>query len=180
MHKYIHLEKKSTRHFFCLLPEIQSARLCIRLQLACHIRTSPELESTPGPDAMISTDKVQTNKQTKKKRMSDETVPRWWCRLSRPLTAAFTKTHTHARTQLKKKKKKFHAQYSGSLRIRRAAARTERRSHGSTSKSLSIRRHAQPWINLAVLLQARVTGAEAAELPLHNKSSVALRLVSSK
>lgn len=50
----------------------------------------------------------------------------------------------------KQTKRKIDTQNVDSLGIRRAAARTDRRSHGSRSKSLSIRRHAQPrliWLS---------------------------------
>lgn len=50
----------------------------------------------------------------------------------------------------KTNKRKIDTQNLDSLGIRRAAARTDRRSHGSRSKSLSIRRHAQPrliWLS---------------------------------
>lgn len=44
-----HLMKRNT-----FLPEIQSAKLCIRLQFACHIRTSPRVKLSLDPDATIS------------------------------------------------------------------------------------------------------------------------------
>lgn len=143
--------RETPDNHFCL-PEIQSAKLCMRLQFACHIRTSPELEWTTGPDAMISTDKVQKRIESG---LSDETVPSWWGSPNPTGSAeASENLSSFLQKKTKKNKTKIDTQCLKSLGIRRAAARTDRRSHASTSKSLSIRRHAQPgliWLSCSKL-----------------------------
>lgn len=69
---FCHLMKRNT-----FLPEIQSAKLCIRLQFACHIRTSPRVKLSPDPDATISRGRCE---KAAGRQVSLSRAAGWWYR----------------------------------------------------------------------------------------------------
>lgn len=160
----IKTEKHLRIIFFCL-PEIQSAKLCIRLQFACHIRTSPEFEWTPGPDATTSTDEVQkgwkAGCQMRPSRADGVAEPTSPAKASENLTSFLQKT--------KQRKEKstlriwIHSE-SEELQLARTDVRTDLEVNPINPQTCAAQ------INLAVLLQIPRTGAETEELPLHNNS----------
>lgn len=74
---------------------------------------------------------------------------------TRPVSQKLQKISPASSKKNQTNKRKIDTKNLDSLGIRRAAARTDRRSHGSRSKSLSIRRHAQPrliWLSCSKFL----------------------------